>query len=151
RGQRFRTDNGAMIIDQSYNANPASTRAAIDELADCDGYRILVMGDLSVEHYTCENEGAQMHRELGEYAHAAGIDRVLTSGTMSANVHTGFTRDSEHFIDKQELIAWLTPHLKPGVVVLVKGSLITGMNEVVSACISEKTETPIRAATKEGF
>ena len=137
RGQRFRTHSGGMMIDQSYNANSDSTKAAIDELAECDGYRILVMGDLSVEHYMDEEDGIRMHRELGEYALNAGIDRMLTSGTMSAHAHTGFQKDGEHFADKGDLIEWLQTHLKQGVVVLVKGANASGMNKVVSACLSD--------------
>ncbi|MTI15246.1 UDP-N-acetylmuramoyl-tripeptide--D-alanyl-D-alanine ligase [Sansalvadorimonas verongulae] len=150
RGQRFRTHHGAMVIDQSYNANSDSTRAAIDELAECDGYRILVMGDLSAEHYLDEEDGIRMHRELGEYALNAGIDRVLTSGTISAHAHTGFQKDGEHFADKSDLITWLQTHLKQGVVALVKGANASGMNKVVSACLSENHEAPSVATTTEG-
>ena len=150
RGQRFRTQSGAMVIDQSYNANEDSTRAAIDELAECDGYRILILGDLSVEHYLDEDDGKRMHRELGEYALNAGIDHLLTSGVMSAHAHTGFQKTGEHFDDKNDLIQWLHTHLKPGVVALVKGANASGMNTVVNACLTENNEMPARAATTEG-
>ncbi|CAM3553679.1 UDP-N-acetylmuramoyl-tripeptide--D-alanyl-D-alanine ligase [Parendozoicomonas haliclonae] len=144
RGQRFRSENGAMIIDESYNANPDSTKASIDALADCSGYRMLVLGELSAEHYLNRDEGIRMHRELGEYASQAGIDHVLTCGELSAHVHDTFSGEGQHFSEKNALIDWLKPHLNAGVVVLVKGSMLTGMNDVVTACIA-KTEPSIHS------
>ncbi len=136
RGQRFRTQEGAMVIDESYNANPDSTQAAIDSLADCRGHRILVLGELSSEHYLIQDDGIRMHRELGEYARKAGIDQVLTCGELSAHVHDEFQGKGQHFPEKNALIESLKPQLKDGVVVLIKGSMLTGMNDVVSACIA---------------
>ncbi len=147
RGQRFRTDSGALVIDESYNANPDSTMAAVDELADCDGYRILILGDMSEEHFETEKDGARLHRELGEYARRAAVDRVLTYGNWSSHLHSGFKGEGQHFTDKKALCDWLIPHLNPGVVVLVKGSLTAGMNQVVSACLADsQTEESMETA-----
>ena len=152
RGQRFRTETGAVIIDESYNANPDSTRAAIDSLAECSGYRILVLGELSKEHYLTREEGVQMNRDLGEYARNAGIDQVLTCGVLSSHVHDTFQGDGQHFSEKDALIDWLKPRLKEGTIVLVKGSMLTGMNDVVSECIatSDRGETATYIGTREG-
>ena len=150
RGQRFRTASGALVIDESYNANPDSTRASIDELVDCDGYRILIVGDMSEEHFASEEEGIRLHCELGEYARRAGIDRVLTYGNWSSHLHTGFQGEGKHFTDKQELCDWLLPHLNPGVVVLVKGSFSAGMNEIVSACLADAAVDASTETAMEG-
>ncbi|MCL6268974.1 UDP-N-acetylmuramoyl-tripeptide--D-alanyl-D-alanine ligase [Sansalvadorimonas sp. 2012CJ34-2] len=150
RGQRFRTGSGALIIDESYNANPESTQASIDELVDCDGYRILIVGDMSEEHFESEKDGIRLHRELGKYARKAGIDRVLTYGNWSSHLHTGFKGEGKHFTDKQELCDWLLPHLNPGVVVLVKGSFTAGMNQIVSACLADSAVDNSTETATEG-
>ncbi len=152
RGQRFRTQAGAVVIDESYNANPDSTRAAMNELAECDGYRILVVGDLSAEHFETEEEGMQQNRELGEHARTVGIDYLLTCGQRSSEIHKGFQGAGQHFFEKQDLVDWLLPRLKAGVVVLVKGSMVTGMNEVVTACVEyEHSEQTFAAPATEGL
>ncbi len=152
RGQRFRSATGAMIIDESYNANPDSTRAAIDSLAECAGNRILVLGELSKEHYVAAEDGVRMHQELGSYAQQLGIEQVLTCGQLSAHVHDTFQGKGQHFTDKSDLIDWLKPQLQPGTIVLVKGSMLTGMNDVVSACIeiAASDDTARHDGTMEG-
>lgn len=153
RGQRLRTAGGAMVIDESYNANPDSTCAAIDALVECSGQRILVLGELSKEHYLTQKEGIRMHQELGEYALNAGVDQILTCGVLSSHVHDTFLKSGKHFPEKNALIDWLKPQLQAGTVVLVKGSMLTGMNEVVKACLADSAPADVAGGneTREGF
>ncbi|GAA4648571.1 UDP-N-acetylmuramoyl-tripeptide--D-alanyl-D-alanine ligase [Kistimonas scapharcae] len=130
RGQRFRGQKGALVIDESYNANPASTRAAIDVLAACQGEKILVLGDMAELGDQAESE----HHLMGQYAREAGIDVLMTYGEQSRLIQEGWGGAGAHFPAKTLLIDELLPRLGAEVAVLVKGSMSMGMNEVVRAC-----------------
>ena len=137
RGQRFRGRNGALIIDESYNANPASTRAAIDVLVACPGERILVLGDMAELGDQTESE----HRLAGQYACEAGVDVLMTYGEQSRSARESWSGAGAHFTSKMLLIDDLLPRLGADVAVLVKGSMFMGMNEVVMACGEPEKES----------
>ncbi len=130
RGQRFRGVGGALVIDESYNANPSSTRAAIDVLAACPGEKILVMGDM-VELGDRSEAG---HLAMGQHAREVGVDIMLTYGEQTQKTQESWKGAGAHFTDKTLLIEDLLPRLGPDCAVLVKGSMSMGMNEVVRAC-----------------
>jgi UDP-N-acetylmuramoyl-tripeptide--D-alanyl-D-alanine ligase len=124
---------GAAVIDDTYNANPDSVRAAIAVLARAGGRRWLVLGDMG----EVGNQGIAFHREIGEYARAAGIDRLLTTGLLAAHAVASFGPGGEHFDDIDALIAATGAKLRANgassVTLLVKGSRFMRMERVVAA------------------
>lgn len=118
---------GAVIIDDSYNASPASFRAAIDVLADLPGTRIVAAGDMG--ELGSDKDAA--HRALGEYAASKGIDRFFGTGVLTAQAVTAFGSKGVHAADRESLAAQLQELLASGVSVLVKGSRSAGMERVV--------------------
>ncbi|HYA65573.1 MAG TPA: UDP-N-acetylmuramoyl-tripeptide--D-alanyl-D-alanine ligase, partial [Burkholderiaceae bacterium] len=93
RGTRLAGRGGSALIDESYNANPDSVRAAIDLLAQHDGRRVLIFGDMGEVGV----RAAQFHREIGVYARARGIDRLLALGTHSQAAVDAFGLGARHF------------------------------------------------------
>jgi UDP-N-acetylmuramoyl-tripeptide--D-alanyl-D-alanine ligase len=124
-----RAFNGARLIDDSYNANPASMRAAINVLAAYPAPRILVLGDMG----ELGDAAVQLHRETGAYARAAGVDALYATGPLSAATAEGFGRGAEHFTDCAALAAALRQVLSADATVLVKGSRSARMERVVDA------------------
>jgi len=123
---------GAAIIDDTYNANPDSVRAAIAVLGRAAGARWLALGDMG----EVGDQGFAFHREIGEYARAAGVDRVLSTGELAAHAVAAFGPGGEHFASIDALIASLRTDLaaaSPDVTLLVKGSRFMRMERVVEA------------------
>jgi UDP-N-acetylmuramoyl-tripeptide--D-alanyl-D-alanine ligase len=120
---------GARVIDDTYNANPSSLRAAIDVLIGYPGRRWLVLGDMG----ELGPQTATLHREAGAYARAHGVDRLLALGPLTTNAIAGFGGDAEHFDDVGSLVTALKPALGNDVTVLVKGSRAMQMERVVQA------------------
>ncbi len=121
--------NHACIIDDTYNANPASVQAALEVLSACHGRRVLVLGDLA----ELGDDKVALHRKIGSAAAAAGIDALYTVGVLSAHAATAFGGEHRHFANQEELMANLIPMLALGVTVLVKGSRSAHMERVVGA------------------
>jgi UDP-N-acetylmuramoyl-tripeptide--D-alanyl-D-alanine ligase len=126
RLQRKRAANGATVIDDSYNANPDSVRAAIDVLAQAAEPRILVLGDMG----EVGTQGQQFHEEIGAYAASRGIGAVLATGELARHMVGAGARHFEQF---DELLAALDTALgsKSDATVLVKGSRFMKMERVV--------------------
>ncbi len=118
---------GSVIIDDSYNASPASFMAAIDVLAELPGIRIVVAGDMG--ELGTDKEAA--HIALGEYAASKGIDYFFGTGVLSALAVQAFGQTATHAADCAQLASLLRPKLAAGVSVLVKGSRSAGMERVV--------------------
>src|SRR2546423_11675046 len=116
--------NGATLIDDTYNANPDSVRAAIDVLAACPGPRVLVLGDMGEvgEH------GREFHREVGAYARSKGIEGLLALGDATRDAVQAFGDGGRHFEKLEALIANVS-----GKSILVKGSRFMKMERVVAA------------------
>jgi UDP-N-acetylmuramoyl-tripeptide--D-alanyl-D-alanine ligase len=127
RLQRKPARNGALVIDDTYNANPDSVKAAIDVLAAAAGMRVLVLGDMG----ELGEQAAAMHAEIGEAAKAAGIERLLTLGELSEQAVRRFGSGGQHFRDLDALCAALDLALDPRLTVLVKGSRFMRMERVV--------------------
>jgi len=119
------------LIDDSYNANPASVAAAIDTLAKAGGEGWLVLGDMGELGPSAE----LLHAEVGDRARRAGLSRVFTIGTLSRAASRAFGDGGEHFQDQAALVAALRERLAPGVRCLVKGSRSAGMERVVKALL----------------
>lgn len=124
---------GAVVIDDSYNANPGSVKAAIDLLAELPGRRVLVLGDMG-ELGAWEE---QSHREVGAYARERGLDSLYAVGRLSALAVEQFGPEARLFASKAELTAALLQELAPDVRVLVKGSRSAGMEEVVAGLVEQ--------------
>ena len=129
--------NGSTVVDDSYNANPGSVRAALDYLAALPGQRILVLGDMA----ELGPNGVELHREIGEYA-AGRCDRVLTIGTLAAEAARAAGKTSASFADVEAARAELVPLLAPGVTVLVKGSRVMGLDRLVKLLEAGAGRTP---------
>jgi UDP-N-acetylmuramoyl-tripeptide--D-alanyl-D-alanine ligase len=120
---------GATIIDDTYNANPDSVREGIDVLARARGTRWLVLGDMG----EVGAQGPRFHREIGEYARAAGIDRLLAVGRQAHETVLAFGVHGAHYTDVDALVAALSPPPDATTTVLVKGSRFMRMERVVDA------------------
>jgi UDP-N-acetylmuramoyl-tripeptide--D-alanyl-D-alanine ligase len=118
--------NNAHIIDDSYNANPGSVRAAIDVLAQ-KKQGVLVLGDLG----ELGSEAPQLHTELGEYARAKKIANLFTVGKLSENATRAFGGGALHFIDQPSLVAHLKTIANKDTTLLIKGSRSAAMDLVV--------------------
>ncbi|RJG09428.1 UDP-N-acetylmuramoyl-tripeptide--D-alanyl-D-alanine ligase [Massilia cavernae] len=132
RLQRKQAANGATVIDDTYNANPDSVRAAIDVLAACPEPRVLVLGDMG----EVGTQGREFHEEIGAYAASRGIATVLATGELARHMAAAGARHFEKF---DELLAALDEKLgtKSDATVLVKGSRFMKMERVVQHLLGQ--------------
>src|SRR5690606_35194972 len=127
RGVAQMLGNGVRLIDDSYNANPASIRAATDVLAAFPGRTLLVLGDMGELGSWAE----QSHTEVGRYA-AGKVDALLAVGPLMKHAVEAFGAGGRHYADQQELIEAL--RLEQGnTTILIKGSRSAAMDKVVAA------------------
>lgn len=133
RLQRKPGKGGAVVLDDSYNANPDSVRVAIDVLASTAGRTILVLGDMG----ELGESSAQLHDEVGGYAKSHGIDHLLGLGSASATAVHNFGEGGTHFPDVAPLITALEKLMDADTVVLVKGSRFMRMERVVDAIVAD--------------
>jgi len=128
-----RLASGAIVIDDSYNANPGSLHAAIDTLAAQPGQNWLVLGDMR----ELGADEVMLHAEAGRRAQAAGIARLYTLGPLSAHAAQAFGANARSFEDHAALAAALQAEVpREGVRVLVKGSRGSAMDRVVKALLA---------------
>ncbi len=132
RLQRKRTADGVTLIDDSYNANPASLGAALKVLAMAEGTRCLVMGDMG----ELGDDAVWLHQRIGEMARAEGIERLYAVGELSRAAVHSFGKGGRHFSDRQALIETLGNELTPEMTLLIKGSRSMHMEEVVDALMA---------------
>jgi UDP-N-acetylmuramoyl-tripeptide--D-alanyl-D-alanine ligase len=125
--------SGLRIIDDTYNANPFSTQAAINTLSTFTGKKILVLGDMR----ELGPDEIALHELTGDRARQAGIDYVFSFGKLSAATTQQFGTQGQHFTDRNELIAALQPHLQSGNTILVKGSRSMKMELIVEKLLPE--------------
>lgn len=130
RLQRKHALHGAILIDDTYNANPASLRSAIRVLMQADGKKILVLGDMG----ELGDAAAQLHSEIGADARDMGVDQLLALGELSNHAVSEFGAGARHFEDVESLCAALDGEMSAGVTVLVKGSRFMKMERVVQHC-----------------
>jgi UDP-N-acetylmuramoyl-tripeptide--D-alanyl-D-alanine ligase len=126
RLQRKSAKNGALVIDDTYNANPDSVRAAIDVLAVAPAPRTLILGDMG----EVGSEGVAFHEEIGAYAKAKHIDEIFTLGELARHASTAFGNHGRHFNDMDELNK-VVGNLDSTASVLIKGSRFMKMERVV--------------------
>lgn len=123
---------GATVIDDTYNANPDSMKAALDVLAALPVPRIFVMGDMGE---LGDSEAPAMHAEIGRYARDKGIEAAYFVGDFSVEAAEAFGAAGLWFAAKDPLMQVLVRDMPPNASVLVKGSRFMAMEEVVSALL----------------
>jgi len=123
RGEESPLSGGGLLINDAYNANPASMRAALAHLAEHDGRKVAVLGEMAELGPTAP----AYHREVGELIKALGIDSVLAVGELARAYGGEFARDAEEAVEK------VADVVRPGDVVLVKGSRAVGLEVVAEA------------------
>jgi UDP-N-acetylmuramoyl-tripeptide--D-alanyl-D-alanine ligase len=138
RGQRHRLGRpgGAItLIDESYNANPASMRAALALLEIAPGRTLAALGDM----LELGEQAPALHASLAEPILAAGIDRVYTVGASMRHLHDALAPAvrGAHVETAPELRPILDAELQPGDTLLIKGSLGIGMGRLVDALLAE--------------
>lgn len=126
--------NGAVVIDDTYNANPDSMKAAIDVLATQKGQTIFVMGDMG----ELGKNAPQMHAEIGAYAKQKGIDQFFSFGELSQLASASFNANSQHYDTLEALLHKLRGAMLENITVLVKGSRFMKMERVVNEIVKEK-------------
>ncbi|WND79519.1 UDP-N-acetylmuramoyl-tripeptide--D-alanyl-D-alanine ligase [Lysobacter capsici] len=127
-----RLDNGAVLIDDSYNANPGSTAAAIDTLAEMGGENWLVLGAMrEIGH-----EEIAMHADIGRRAKSSGLRRLFALGELPTAAAQAFGDGAQVFDSHDALARALSEQLREGVRVLVKGSHSSAMDKIVTALLS---------------
>ena len=131
RLQSYRGHNSATIIDDTYNANPDSVKAAIAVLAKLSSPRILVLGDMG----ELGDNAAAMHANVGTIARDAGIDSFCATGDLMREAVRAFGKGAEHFQEIDLLVNAIKPRLAANTHVLVKGSRFMKMERVVAQLV----------------
>jgi UDP-N-acetylmuramoyl-tripeptide--D-alanyl-D-alanine ligase len=129
RLQLKRARSGAWLIDDSYNANPSSVRAGIEVLAELEGRKWLVLGDMA-ELGTFAQDS---HTEIGTFARAHGIERLFATGALASLAAKSFGDGGEWYPDGETLARALEQAATPEVRMLIKGSRINRLERVVDA------------------
>lgn len=127
--------NFAVVIDDTYNANPDSVLAAIDVLAQAVDKKILVLGDMG----EIGAEGSAYHQEIGDYAKQRGIHNLYTLGTLAAHSSNAFGDGAQHFDKIEPLLKNLEGAVTSSSTVLVKGSRFMKMERVVAYLINPES------------
>ncbi|WP_374582535.1 UDP-N-acetylmuramoyl-tripeptide--D-alanyl-D-alanine ligase [Pseudoduganella sp.] len=133
RLQKKQAANGALLIDDTYNANPDSVRAAIDVLAKAKAPRVLVLGDMG----EVGTQGKEFHEEVAAYAASKGIEHFFATGTLAAHM----APHAEHHQEFDALLQAVTAAATPDATVLIKGSRFMKMERVVQHLIGSQHVT----------
>lgn len=131
RLQLYQFPQDIRVINDAYNANPASTRAAIKVLSTQPGETILVLGDMR----ELGEDEVLFHREIGEYAKAQGIQTFYAVGVLMQHAVSAFGPGARHFPDKDSLMAHVKTHLHAHQSILFKASLSMGLLACVQQCM----------------
>lgn len=122
------------VIDDSYNANPDSVKAAMTCLGDIPGTRIFVLGDMGEL-----GENAQScHEEVGHYARKMAIDKLFTIGELSKHACASFGDGGKHYVSIDDCVKSIQSHYPEQATIVVKGSRIAGMERVVQQLLSKE-------------
>jgi UDP-N-acetylmuramoyl-tripeptide--D-alanyl-D-alanine ligase len=134
RLQRRAGVKGAVLIDDTYNANPESMKAALAVLSLEGGRRVFVMGDMG----ELGDTAGEMHAEVGRFAREVKIDEFLALGPESAHAAEAFGPAARHFESREALVEAAATLARAGTVILVKGSRFMQMERVADALASEE-------------
>lgn len=117
---------GQTVLNDSYNANPASVRAAIEVLKKAK-HGWLVLGDMA----ELGADEVQQHEQIGQFAKQQGIQHLLATGQLAKHAVSGFGEGAQWFADKQQLAEFLQENTQENDVILVKGSRSAAMESIV--------------------
>jgi UDP-N-acetylmuramoyl-tripeptide--D-alanyl-D-alanine ligase len=130
RGERLTLPGGVVVINDCYNANPMSMRAAIDDLAEtAPARRVAVLGDM----LELGPQAPRLHREIGLYAAERDVDLLVTVGPLAAEMRSEFSGESYAVADAEAAAELLQTLLRDGDTLLVKGSRGVGLERVAEA------------------
>ena len=133
RLQKKQAASGALLIDDTYNANPDSVRAAIDVLAKAKAPRVLVLGDMG----EVGTQGKEFHEEVAAYAASKGIEHFFATGTLAAHM----APHAQHHQEFDALLQAVSAAATPDATVLIKGSRFMKMERVVQHLIGSQHAT----------
>ncbi|MGB1291904.1 MAG: UDP-N-acetylmuramoyl-tripeptide--D-alanyl-D-alanine ligase [Pseudoalteromonas sp.] len=125
------------VIDDTYNANVQSVKAAIDLLSDIEGQRILAFGDMG----ELGEEARMYHQQVGEYAKQKGIDELYTLGVLSKYASDEFEKPNRHFSSREQLLQQLQARLtekSQKTTIVVKGSRSSRMELLVQDLVNSQ-------------
>ncbi len=131
RLQAKQANAGALVIDDTYNANPDSVKAAIDVLAAAKNTTTLVLGDMG----EVGDDGAAFHQEVGQYAKIRGINKLFTLGNLAQASTLAFGNGAQHCENLEQLLTQLKGNAQMGNTILVKGSRFMKMERVVTQLV----------------
>jgi UDP-N-acetylmuramoyl-tripeptide--D-alanyl-D-alanine ligase len=123
--------SGALVIDDTYNANPASLAAGLQVLKDFAGERTLVLGDMA----ELGDMAPALHTRIGELAHRLGIQRLYGLGELAEHAVKAFGRGGRHFKKPEALVDALLECMHAEMTVLVKGSRVMRMERIVNGVL----------------
>jgi UDP-N-acetylmuramoyl-tripeptide--D-alanyl-D-alanine ligase len=150
RGERRELAGAVVVIDDCYNANPMSMRAAIDDLAEtAPARRVALLGDM----LELGADAQRLHREIGLYASERGVDLIVTVGPLAAEMRGEFAGESYAAADAVAAAELLAPLLREGDTVLVKASRGVGLERVSQLLASARegaADAPDAAAGARG-
>jgi len=141
RLQRKAGLHGAVVIDDTYNANPASLSSAIKVLMQAVGKKILVLGDMG----ELGSDAARLHAEIGAEALHMGVNELLALGELSVHAVREFGPGARHFLNIEALLAALDQKMATDSTVLVKGSRFMKMERVVKFCTAATPAQTVHA------
>ena len=128
----IKTAGDIKVIDDTYNASPASMFAAIDVLMQIEGGRkVAILGDM----FELGKSAKDAHRGVGEYAKEKGVDQVICIGSHAWDIYKGVGKDGVYFKTKEDLYIAFDQLIRPGDVVLVKGSNGMHMDKIVKRIV----------------
>jgi UDP-N-acetylmuramoyl-tripeptide--D-alanyl-D-alanine ligase len=136
RMQPGRAGNGALLINDTYNANPSSFKAALDVLRELPGEPWVALGAFG----ELGEASAGLHAELGVLARSSGVARLFATGPNADKAVEAFGPGARFFLRQEELIEQLQEELREDVALLVKGSRSQRMERVIEA-LRARTET----------
>jgi len=131
----YRVNENLTVIDDTYNANPASLSVGIDVLNELPGEHWLVLGDMG----ELGNDEREMHFDAGVKARSAGVTRVLAIGNASRHAVEAFGENGVSFKNKDELVSFIKQHQSDELGILVKGSRFMHMEQIVESLIKRST------------
>ncbi|MBT6274263.1 MAG: UDP-N-acetylmuramoyl-tripeptide--D-alanyl-D-alanine ligase, partial [Chromatiales bacterium] len=127
------TNCGTRIIDDSYNANPRSVKAAVDAMALQPGPHWLVMGEMA----ELGDVSDASHRAIGTYAKSHGVKRLLTLGGQTAHTCDAFGAGAQNFLSFESMLEELNRSFRSAGTILVKGSRSSRMERIVNVLLKE--------------